>query len=145
LCYLRNLDALWPNWRQHGLKTETINLSSRATPARDEPWPGDSGPELLAWLINSDAEPWLPTTRQLREFFDERNAPAPTEAPPQDPDDEKSVFDSLLFGPQEAERKRQMARAAAQRRKTPNYSRVATPIAASNRPKPDLTEMTGVE
>jgi hypothetical protein len=43
---------------------------------------------------------------------------------PQDPDDDSRRHDSLLWGPLEAERRRQ-AQAAA-RRKQPDYSRIAT-------------------
>jgi hypothetical protein len=136
--FIRTLDAIWPNWRQHGLKMETIDLSSRGTPARDEPWPADRGPELLVWLVTSDAEAWCPTTRQLREMWAERDAP-PT--PPQQPDDEESsIHDSLLWGPQEAERKRQAAGGKPRAPRRPDYTRVA-PLIANRTTPPQPAEL----
>lgn len=130
--FIRNIDDLWPNWRQPGLSRRRMDLSDNVKRARDEPWPADRGPELMIWLVTSDAEPWIPTGKQLRELWAERNAPIEDDAP-QDPDDE-SRFDSLLFGPLEAERKRQ-AQAAARQSK-PDYNRIATPIRTSSRPQP---------
>lgn len=138
LAYIRNLGAVWPNWRQHGLNREVIDLNSRARPARDEPWPADSGPELLVWLLTSGAEAWCPTTRQLRELLNERDAPRPADVPPERPNDESSVHDSLLIGPLEAERKRQAAGGKPPAPRKPDYSRVATPITPTRRPPQQL-------
>jgi hypothetical protein len=65
----------------------TVFVGNSAPPnVRHEPWPQDSGPELMVWLVTSDAEPWLPTTRELRHIWEERNAPAPVDEPPEHPD-----------------------------------------------------------
>ena len=42
--FLRNVDDLWPNWRQPGMSRSRIDLSDNARRARDEPWPADHGP-----------------------------------------------------------------------------------------------------
>ena len=47
LCYVRDLDSVWPGWRQPGMHQQ-IDLSNRQTARREEPWPKDSGPEFLA-------------------------------------------------------------------------------------------------
>jgi hypothetical protein len=135
LAFIRNIDELWPNWRQYGLDRRRVDLSDNATPARDQPWPADSGPELLVWLLTSDAEAWIPTTKQLRELFNERNA-APEDVPEQQSDDDSSVFDSLLIGPLEVERKRQAQAAQSARQRKPDYNRIATPIRTSSKPQP---------
>jgi hypothetical protein len=124
--FIRNLNDLWPAWRQPGMGRRRIDLSDKATPPRDEPWPADRGPELLIWLVTSDAQAWIPTGKQLRELWAERNAPAPDDMPEQ-PDDE-SRFDSLLMGPLLAERDRQ---AAKKRGKKPAYDRIAPAIKVS--------------
>lgn len=129
--FIRNIAELWSNWRQPGLNRSRIDLSDNVTRGRDEPWPADHGPELLIWLVNSDAQPWIPTGKQLRELWAERNAPPIDDAPPESADNE-SRFDSLLYGPLEVERKRQAA-AAAQRRKKPGYDRIAVPVKTSKR------------
>ena len=67
--YLRNLDDLWPTWRQPSLTPRTIHIDGRTD--RDEPWPTEPVP-LLIWLATSDAEPWIPTRNQLQELWAER-------------------------------------------------------------------------
>jgi hypothetical protein len=128
--YLKNIGDLWNNWRQPGINPRTLHLSDRATPDRDEPWPADSGPELMIWLVSSDAEPWIPTGKQLRELRDERNAPTEDDAPQESADNE-SRFDSLLYGPLLVERERQVKAAA--RQKKPGCDRIAVPVTTSKR------------
>ncbi len=129
--FLRNVGDLWPAWRQPGMGMRRIDLSDKATPPRDEPWPTDHGPELMIWLATSDAQPWIPTGKQLRELWAERDALAPDNDMPEQPDDE-SRFDSLLMGPLLVDRDRQI-QTAAKRRQKPDYSRTATPITTSQR------------
>jgi hypothetical protein len=137
LCFVKNLEDIWgPAWRQPGMRTYRIDLSDRSTPHRDEPWPpNEYGPEMLIWLHSSEAQPWCPTTRQIRELFKERDAPAPVDDDHEEPESEP--YESLLYGPLEAERKRQ-AEAAAQRRK-PDYTRVMAPI--THRTPAELAEV----
>jgi hypothetical protein len=61
--YLKNLDSLWPSWRNPGQGGERI-INVDMSAHRYEPWPTDPT-ELLLWLATSDAEPWIPTTREL--------------------------------------------------------------------------------
>jgi hypothetical protein len=125
--FLRNIGQLWGNWRQPGMSRSRIDLSDNARRART--LAGRPRPELLIWLVTSAAEPWIRTGRQLRELWAERNAPVEDDAP-QDTDDD-TIHDSLLWGPQEAERKRQVKAAARQAK--PAYDRIAPPIKASKR------------
>jgi hypothetical protein len=69
LAYLRNLDDLWPDWRQLGLSSRRINLDGSKD--RQEPWPADGGPELLIWLLKSSAQPWIPSLPELDALFRE--------------------------------------------------------------------------
>jgi hypothetical protein len=133
--YLKNIGELWRNWRQPGLRSRRINLSDNVTAVRDEPWPADSGPELLVWLVTSDAEPWCPTTKQLREMWNERPTADDKQPDDEQQDDESERYKSLLYGPLEVERKRQAA--AAQRKKQqPDYTRTVTPISHKTPTRP---------
>jgi hypothetical protein len=71
--YLRNLDAIWPQWRQGGGNQHviTLNVNANAHEQRHEPWPIDSTEQLL-WLVRSDAEPWVPNEHQLDQLRRER-------------------------------------------------------------------------
>lgn len=70
LFYLRRIGDVWPDWKNRGLRAQPITLDPSAQ-QRAEPWPADKGAALLVWLINSDAEPWIPTLRQLDAAFTE--------------------------------------------------------------------------
>jgi hypothetical protein len=97
LCFLKNVADLWPDWQQPGMATQRINLSDRSTPRRAEPWPTDEySPEMLVWLHTSDADPWLPTTKQLRELWT-----APTNTSDNEPheSDAGAEYKSLMAGP----------------------------------------------
>lgn len=81
--YLRNLDDLWPAWRQGGTDRSRIDMSSTLSASRPEPWPADPA-ELLLWLVRSDAQPWIPSDRQLQQLRQERherNNPMPDVTP----------------------------------------------------------------
>lgn len=54
---LRNLRALWP---QRKATAETIRGKA--------PWPEDSL-ERMVWLVNSDAQPWLPTAQEAEAAY----------------------------------------------------------------------------
>lgn len=69
LAYIKNLPDLWPNWRSPDRFTRQVNIDG--SKPRLEPWPADHGPELLIWLVESDAQPWIPTTTQLDELLAE--------------------------------------------------------------------------
>ncbi|ULP45941.1 hypothetical protein [Mycolicibacter virginiensis] len=68
--YLRNIDELWPDWRNPGQGTKRVTRLD-GQPHRYEPWPTDPV-ELLAWLVTSEAQPWIPTRKQLAELHEER-------------------------------------------------------------------------
>ena len=68
--YLRNLDELWPSWRNPGQRGEGV-IHIDGTPHRYEPWPTDRV-QLLLWLVKSQAEAWIPTTKQLDRLREER-------------------------------------------------------------------------
>lgn len=65
--WIKNLDDVWPGWNQ---QDRTIRLSGDAP--RRQPWPRDET-EMLVWLRNSDAKPWIPTLAQLAELHAERH------------------------------------------------------------------------
>jgi hypothetical protein len=99
LAFIRNIGDIWPDWRQPGMRTHRINLSDRSTPHRAEPWPtNEYGPEFLVWLHTSDADAWIPTTRQLRELWT-----APTNISDDNDDqadtDADGPYKSMLAGP----------------------------------------------
>jgi hypothetical protein len=103
LAFIRNIDTLWPDWRRPGLRMQRITLGDGSTPRREEPWPADEyGPAMLVWLHTSDAQPWLPTTKQLRELRTEptnigdeleEGAEIPHLTEPSEP------YKSLMIGP----------------------------------------------
>ncbi|MGH3968898.1 MAG: hypothetical protein ACRDTV_12490 [Mycobacterium sp.] len=66
---LANLDQLWPDWRDPGIKT------IRMDGGRDrlEPWPEDNA-GLLLWLVTSPAQAWIPTLPQLDQLRTKRIA-----------------------------------------------------------------------
>jgi hypothetical protein len=56
--FIKNINDIWPAWRQGGPAHQTTYLGHDApTPVRHEPWPVDNGPELLCWLVTSNAQP----------------------------------------------------------------------------------------
>ncbi|WP_205874441.1 hypothetical protein [Mycobacterium camsae] len=71
--FLRNLDDIWPHWRQPDLTPRTIRLDGRRD--RTEPWPTEPVPQLI-WLATSQAEPWIPTIAQLRTLWRQRKTKA---------------------------------------------------------------------
>ncbi|MCW2652680.1 MAG: Uncharacterized protein JWR32_3656 [Mycobacterium sp.] len=76
---LRNLDTIWPDWRQ---PPPSLIMLSGSPPDR-WPWPNQPIPQLI-WLSVSDAEPWVPTQRKLDSLFAERQArlnPPPKKTP----------------------------------------------------------------
>jgi hypothetical protein len=107
LLHIKNLPALWPDWRQRGRTSARINVDGSTT--RPEPWPKPSGPEFLLWAFTSHAELWIPTTRE----FDAEFGPAKDQ--PAVPDDaqlaarraEFDALDQLLIGPHQANVQRQ--------------------------------------
>jgi hypothetical protein len=70
--FLRNLDTLWPTWRQQAPAENIIYVDGRQA-RRIEPWPSDPT-ALLVWLVTSGADPWIPTTAQLRQLWKQRQA-----------------------------------------------------------------------
>ncbi len=83
VAHLRNIDALWPGWRNPNANTQINIVGSKK---RAEPWPSDPT-QLLLWLVTSEAEPWIPTTTQIDELFAEkrdRDNPKPTSPPQRD-------------------------------------------------------------
>lgn len=98
-CYLQNLDTVWPTWRQpHKTPTTTYINGGEKDRNRFEPWPSERRPvSLLVWLITSRAEPWIPTTAQLRALQAQRARvlnPTPDRARP------TSVYPTTAFGAQ---------------------------------------------
>jgi hypothetical protein len=87
LAYIRNLDDVWSDWRRPGLHTQRINVDG--SKHRTEPWPADSGPELLLWLVRSPAKPWIPTLPQIDELFAELRA---RDNAPQQPQPQREVL-----------------------------------------------------
>lgn len=114
-CYIKNIDTVWPGWRGSGLSGRPQYLDGDTVNVRRDPWPADTGPELLVWLVNSDAEPWIPTLKELRALT-APSAPAPfVDEPPPHPNDVESAYDRAQYGPQLVEAQRQ--REAAQHKK----------------------------
>lgn len=75
-CYLRNLDEIWPDWKNPVSKV--IHVDGHRD--RLEPWPA-TRPQLFLWLLTSNAETWVPTIAQLRQHWADRQArmnPIPT-------------------------------------------------------------------
>lgn len=68
--YLRNLDKIWANWRTPTSGLQVVRLDGGRH--RPEPWPTDPT-AMLAWLVTSDAEPWVPTRAQLDELWADRS------------------------------------------------------------------------
>jgi hypothetical protein len=68
LAHIRNLDDIYPSWRNLGA-AQRVNVDGSKD--RAEPWPADPT-QLLLWLVASDAEPWIPTTTEIDELFRER-------------------------------------------------------------------------
>ncbi|ORW85973.1 hypothetical protein AWB92_26720 [Mycobacterium sp. IEC1808] len=137
--YLRNLDSLWPAWRNPDAVAR-INIDG--SKPRLEPWPVDDT-ELLLWLVRSDAQAWIPTTFELDQLWRERHDRAnPQRVEPGDePEDESSAHDSLLWGPLDAKRRTQAVTA---QRRTPDYGRVATPLTRVTKDRePELVNPLG--
>ncbi|CQD07425.1 hypothetical protein BN000_01483 [Mycobacterium europaeum] len=136
--FIMNLADIWPNWRQGGTNMSTVFVGPGSAPnMRHEPWPADEySAAMLVYLITSDAEPWLPTIRELRQMWEERRHPTEKQPYDEQKDTESSAFDSGLIGPLEAERKRQAAGGKPPPpRRAPDYSRVATPLRSKPRPR----------
>lgn len=69
---VRNLDEIWPTWRQpNRTPGRTIHVHSDRVD-RLEPWPEDRL-KLLIWLVTSDAKPWIPTVPKLRSLWRTRS------------------------------------------------------------------------
>lgn len=68
--YLNNLDDIWPNWRTPGQGKDHI-IHINGAEHRHEPWPRDRV-QLLLWLVRSQAQPWIPTQRQLQRHTEQR-------------------------------------------------------------------------
>ncbi|GAB1811121.1 hypothetical protein [Mycobacterium sp. MUNTM1] len=68
--HLANLDEILPGWRRPDNRAATSfgELGDR------RPWPIDDPLAQLVWLVTSDAEPWLPTTKDLRALRAKRQA-----------------------------------------------------------------------
>lgn len=83
--YLANVDSVWPGWRDRPV--EDGMGGGRQTAGN---WPDDAV-ELLVWLVLSDAQPWVPTRRQLDQLWEARleSALAPEEKGPH-PDEVKA-------------------------------------------------------
>ena len=106
LLWFRNLPELWGDWRERGRTRPQINLTGPSP--RPEPWPRPDGAEFLLWSFKAGAQHWIPTVREFdEEFGPGRRQVADDADAPQQLDDDSSVFDSLLWGPQEAARQRQ--------------------------------------
>lgn len=69
-CYIRNLDEVWPGWREPSLNP-VRHQNVYGERHRYEPWPVDRI-QLLLWLVRSDAQPWAPTPAQLQTLRRER-------------------------------------------------------------------------
>jgi hypothetical protein len=75
---IANLDDVFPEWRQ----SQPRNLDHTLNDLR--PWPGTDDIADLVWLSASDAEPWIPTVKQLEQLHAERRDrlnPNPTVLP----------------------------------------------------------------
>jgi len=106
LLWFKNLPQLWPDWRERGRTRPQFTITG--SPPRPEPWPRPDGAEFLIWSFKAGAEHWIPDTKQFDEEFGPRRQQLLDNLDaPQQPDDESSPFDSLLYGPLEAERQRQ--------------------------------------
>jgi hypothetical protein len=113
LAYLRNLQDIWPSWRNpHAAVPVNIDGSK----PRLEPWPSDSGPELLIWLVTSGAEVWIPTLPQIDELFAELKERREAQLDPQEHAERVTLNE-------------------APRNRKPDYGRVAAPLASSNKPQ----------
>jgi hypothetical protein len=76
--YIRNLDEVWPSWRQPSLTPKVTHVHGGSAD-RVEPWPADPV-SLLIWLTSSSAEAWIPTVPQLQQLWRQRRErlnPAP--------------------------------------------------------------------
>lgn len=69
-CYIKNLDDIWPTWRQPGHTPRTVRVYGDHAD-RVEPWPAEPT-QLLLWLVTSPAVPWIPTPQQLRRLWEQR-------------------------------------------------------------------------
>ena len=54
---LRNLDQIFPAWREPDTTHTTLSDAPQADP---RPWPQDPISQLV-WLATSEAQPWVPT------------------------------------------------------------------------------------
>lgn len=73
--YLRNLDQIWPLWRNAGRDDRVMTLDPNAQEQRRQPWPADRT-ETMLWLVRSAAQPWIPTEHQLEQLQQDRIARA---------------------------------------------------------------------
>ena len=67
---LANVDEVLPGWNRPDNRAA---LSFRELGDR-RPWPIHDPIEQLVWLVTSDAEPWLPTTKDLAKLRAKRQA-----------------------------------------------------------------------
>jgi hypothetical protein len=75
---IANLDDVFPTWRQ----SQPRHMDGALNDLR--PWPVDDYTAELVWLSASDAEPWIPTVKQLEQLQAERRHrmnPNPTVLP----------------------------------------------------------------
>ncbi|WP_322857763.1 hypothetical protein [Mycobacterium shigaense] len=72
--YLKNLDDIWPAWRNPDTSNERV-VNVNGAQHRSEPWPTDPT-ELLLWLVRSNAQPWIPNEQQLQRLRSDRAARA---------------------------------------------------------------------
>ena len=108
LLHIKNLPALWADWRQRGRTNARVNLDGSTT--RPEPWPKPSGPEFLLWAFTSHAELWIPTTREFDAEFGQRNDTPTAVADDAQLAARRAEFDALnqlLIGPHQANVQRQ--------------------------------------
>lgn len=71
LSRIRNLDELWPHWRNPGL-AQRVNIDG--TKDRAEPWPNDQTQRLL-WFRRHGAQLWIPRLTELDALFRELRDP----------------------------------------------------------------------
>ncbi|WP_461479845.1 hypothetical protein [Mycobacterium sp. HUMS_1102779] len=72
--FLRNISAVWPDWQR---PDHTAAIRIDGSQPRLEPWPEhEYSAQMLAWLVTSAAEPWVPTLRELQQQREQRRRDA---------------------------------------------------------------------
>jgi hypothetical protein len=105
LLWIKNLPALWPDWRERGRTRQQFTIQGSSP--RPEPWSRPEGAEFLLWGFKAKAVHWIPTTAEFDETFGPNRQHFTIDDDDTEQSDDSAIFDSLLWGPQEAERKRQ--------------------------------------